>query len=213
MFTIDLLNGYAIPPKSRPGGIAIVGMTAAIPVIVAISMVGLYLQNKAILSIKEYEVDKWEDKVGTLSDVLEWQKSLQKQKIMYNKCLSEIKSSLKRHTQWSQALSTIINCLPETVVLNGLEIKKHYIKKKVPKKDKPDETTDIDIPVRTLQINVTGDAAPDCVQAIKDFGDQLRSSDSLGARLDNITYSQESDTLNGREVVRYEIICVFKPGL
>ncbi len=213
MFTIDLLNGYAIPPKSRPGGIAIVGITAAIPVIVAISMVCLYLQNKAVLSIKEYEIDRWENKVDTLSDVLEWQKSLQKQKTVYNKCLSEIKSSLTRHTQWSQALSTIINCLPESVVLNRLEIKKHFIKKKVPKKDKPDETTDIDIPVRTLQINVTGNANLDCVQAIKDFGDKLRSSASLGPRLDNITYSQESDTLDGREVVHYEIVCVFKPGL
>ena len=155
MFTIDLLNGYAIPPKSRPGGIAIVGVTAAIPVIVAISMVSLYLQNKAVMSIKEYEIDRWEHKIDTLSDVLEWQKSLQRQRTVYNKCLFEIKSSLKRHTQWSQALLTVINYLPESVVLNGLEIKKHFIKKKIPKKDKPDEMTDIDIPVRTLQINVT----------------------------------------------------------
>ena len=213
MFTIDLLNGYAIPPKSRPGGIAIVGVTAAIPVIVAISMVSLYLQNKAVLSIKEYQINRWEDKVDTLSDVLEWQKSLQKQKTVYNKCLSEIKSSLTRHTQWSQALSTIINCLPESVILNGLEIKKHFIKKKVPKKGDPDEMVDIDIPVRTLQINVTGNANLDCVQAIKNFGNQLRSSASMGPRLDNITYSQESDTLDGQEVVHYEIICVFKPGL
>lgn len=213
MFTIDLLNGHAVPPKSRPGGVAIVAVTAAIPVAVAISMLSFYLQNEAILSIKEYEITRWENKVGSLSDVLERQTSLEKQKTIYNKCLSEIKSSITRHTQWSQTLSTIAENMPNSVVLNGLEIKNNFIKKKIPKKDTPDEMTEIDIAVRTLQINVTGNSNPDCVKAIKDFGNSLRASSHLGARLDNITYSQESDTLEGQDAVHYEISCVFKPGL
>jgi hypothetical protein len=213
MFTIDLLNGNAVPPKSRPGGIAIVGVTAVIPVLAAISILSLYLQNKTVLSMKEHEVTKWENKVGTLSDVMEWQSSMQKQKTMHNKCLSEIRSSITKHTQWSDALSTIVKSIPETVILNRLEIKKHFIKKKIPKKDNPDAMTEIDIPVRTLQINVTGNLDPNCVHAIQDFGNQLRTSASLGPKLDNITYSQESDTLNGQDVINYEINCVFKPGL
>ena len=213
MFTIDLLNGKAIPPKSRPGGIAIVGVTAAIPVLAAISLIGLYLQNEAVLSIKEHEVTKWENKVGTLSDVLEWQSSIQKQKVLYNKCLSEIRSSITSHTQWSDALTTIVTTLPDTVILDGIDIKNHFIKKKVPKKDKPDAKTEINIPVRTIQINVTSDSNPNNVNTIKDFGEQLRASETLGPKLDNITYSQESDTVEGRDVVHHEINCVFKPGL
>lgn len=213
MFTIDLLNGKAIPPKSRPGGIAIVGVTAAIPVLVAISLIGLYLQNEAVLSIKGHEVTIWENKIRTLSDVLEWQSSIQKQKVIYNKCLSEIRSSITSHTQWSDSLSTIVTTMPDTVILDGLEIKKHFIKKKIPKKDDSDSKKEISIPVRTLKINVTTAADSNCVNTIKDFGEKLRESDSLGSRLDNITYSQEADTVDGRDVIHHEINCVFKPGL
>ena len=45
MFTIDLLKGQGIPIKSRPTGIAISAAAVAVPVIIAIVMLGFYLRN------------------------------------------------------------------------------------------------------------------------------------------------------------------------
>jgi hypothetical protein len=212
MFTIDLLNGQAVPLKSRPGGIAIVAVTAAIPLIVATAMLGIYLQNDIILSIKTQEETRWDERINKLSGAVEWKKLINKEQAVYNMCLSEVRSSISRHTQWSLVLLTLVENMPDSVVLTGLHIQKHSNKKMVPSKDNPDEMTEIDIPSRTLLIRVRGSSQHDCVQAVKEFGDRLRSSDYLGPKLENITYTQEFDTIEGKEIAFHEIRCIFKPG-
>ncbi len=213
MFTIDLLKGQSVPPRSGPEGIAIVAATAAIPVIGAIAMFGVYLHSRAIVSVKEREIVRWEAKIGKLSDAVELKKSLDTEKAVYNDCLSEVKSSIGRHTQWSPVLATLVENMPNSVVLTDLEVRQHFIKRKVPEKDNPERTININVPVRTLWMSVSGKPQHNCDKAVRDFQDRLRSSDSLGPRLENITVSQKSDTLEGREIISYEIDCVFKPEL
>ena len=212
MFTIDLLNGRAVPLKSKPGGIAIVAVTAAMPIIVAIAMLGLYLQNDILLSIKTQEETKWDERINKLSGAVEWKQLVDKEQAIYNNCLSEVRSSISRHTQWSLVLLALVENMPDSVVLTGLDIKKHSNKKMVPNKDNPDEMIETNISSRTLLIRVRGSSQHDCVQAVKDFGDRLRSSDYLGPKLENITYSQEFDTLEGQDIASHEIRCIFKPG-
>jgi hypothetical protein len=103
--------------------------------------------------------------------------------------------------------------MPGSVVLTDLEVRQHFIKREVPQKDNPKRMIDIDVPVRTLRMSVRGRPQYNCDNAVRDFQHRLRSSDVLGPRLENITVSQESDTLEGREIVSYEIDCVFKAGL
>lgn len=213
MFTIDLMNGQGIPLKSRPGGIAIVAVTAAIPIIVAIATLGFYLQDEIVVSIKESELDKWEQRIDTLSDAVEWQKSLEKEQIVYKKCMSEVKFAIGRHIQWSDILATIAENMPESVVLNGLDIDLSFNKKKIPKKDDPEEMIDIDVPTRTLRMHVTGSSQGNNDEEIKDFQARLRASEYLGPRIKNIVCSQESDILEGQDIVSYEIVCVFIPEM
>jgi hypothetical protein len=212
MFTIDLLNGQAVPLKSRPGGIAIVAVTAAIPIIAVIATLGVYLQNNIIVSIMEREESRWDERIDKLSGAVEWKRLIDKEQAVYNKCLTEVRSSISRHTQWSLVLLTLIENMPDSVILTGLDIQKRSNKKMVPKKDNPDEMTEIDIPSRTLLIRVRGSSEHNCVQEVKEFGDRLRSSDYLGPKLENITYSQEFDTIDGEEIAFHEIRCIFKPG-
>ena len=212
MFTIDLLNGRSVPLKNRPGGIAIVAVTAAMPIIIAIATLGLYLQNDIILSIKEQEATKWNKMLDKLSGAVEWKQLIDKEQTTYNKCLAEVKSSINRHTQWSLVLLTLVENMPDSVVLTGLDIQKHSNKKMVPNKDIPDEMIEIDVPSRTLLIKVRGSSQHDGVREVKEFGDRLRSSDYMGPKLENITYSQKSDTFEGQNIVSHEIRCIFKPG-
>jgi len=212
MFTIDLLNGRAVPLKSRPGGIAIVAVTAAMPIIVAIAMLGVYLQNDIILSVKTQEETRWDEQINKLSGAVEWKQLIDKEQAIYNNCLAEVRSSISRHTQWSLVLLTLVENMPDSVVLTGMDIQKQTNKKMVPNKDVPDEMIEINIPSRTLLIRVRGSSQHDCVQEVKEFGDRLRSSDYLGPKLENITYTQQFDTIEGKEIAFHEIRCIFKPG-
>lgn len=212
MFTIDLLNGQGIPLKSKPGSLAIIVISAAIPVIVAVGMLSFYQRNKIVVSVKGQEIAKYQVEIDKLSDAVELQKALEKKKIDYDSCLSEVKSSLKRHTQWSPVLTTIMENIPDSMVLNTLSVEHDTVKKKVPKEDDPKKMVEIDVLVRILRLSVSGGQQTNNDEAVRDFRDRLRASDFLGPRIENIGVSQKSETLEGQDVVSYEISCVLKPG-
>ncbi len=213
MFTIDLLKGQGIPMKSSPGGIAIAAVTVAVPMTIAIMMFGFYLNNKTHVSIKEQEIVRCQAEIDKLSGAVELQKSLEKEKITYGNYLSEVKSSISKYIQWSPVLVTLVENMPDSVMLTELEVKQHSVRKKVPKKDNPQEMIEKSIPVRILLMSVSGSPQHDCDKAVRDFQNRLRSSAFLGPKLENIGVSQESETLEGRDVASYEIECVFKTRL
>lgn len=213
MFTIDLLKGQGIPAKSRPEGIAIAAATLVVPIIIAIVMLGLYLRNKIIISIKKQAIVNYETRIGGLSDAVELQKSFENEKNAIGNCLSEVATSISRHAQWSPVLTTLVKNLPDSVVLTDLEVKQGSVKRKVPKKDDPTKMIDISVPVRTLQINVCGSPQSNCDKAVRGFRERLRSSTLLAPKLENIRVSQRFGTLQNQEVVSYQIECTFKPGL
>ncbi len=213
MFTIDLLKGQGIPMKSSPGGIAIAGVTVAVPMTIAIIMFGFYLNNRTYVSIKEREIVRCQAEIDKLSDAVELQNSLEKKKIVYGNCLSEVKSSIGKYIQWSPVLVTIVENMPDSVMLTALEVKQNSVRKKVPKKDNPQEMIEKTFPVKILQMSVSGSPGYDCDKVVRDFRNHLRSSAFLGPKLENIGVSQESEMLEGRDVASYEIECVFKTRL
>jgi Tfp pilus assembly protein PilN len=212
MFTIDLLNGQAVPLKSKPGSFAIILLSAAIPFVIAMGMLSFYHRNVVAASEKEKEIAKCQAEIDKLSDAVELQRALEKKKIAYGNYLSEVKSSIKRHTQWSPVLTTLMDNMPDSVVLNSLEVEHETIKKKVPKEDNPKKMVEIDVLVRILRLTVTGDQQKDNDEAVRDFRDRIRASAFLGPKLEKIGVSQQSETLDGQDVVSYEISCVLKPG-
>jgi Tfp pilus assembly protein PilN len=212
MFTIDLLKGQAIPLKSKPGSLAIIALSVVTPIIIAVGLFSFYQHNKVVLSVKQQEIAKCQAEIDKLSDAVELKKALEKEKTVYSTCLSEVKSSLKRHTQWSPVLTTIMEDIPQSVVLNSLEVEHNSVKKKVPKEDNPQKMVEVDVLVRTLRLTVVGDNKSDSDEAVREFRDRLSSSKFLGPKLENIGVSQKSETRDGREVVSYEISCVLKAG-
>ena len=211
MFTMDLLKGRGIPVRNGPEGIAIAVATFAVPIIAAIVMVGLYVSNGIAMSIQKQEVANYETHIGTLSDAVELQKSFEREKGIINNCLSEVASSTGRHLQWSPILVTLVKNIPDSVILTGLEVKQHSVKRKVPAKDNPEKKVDINVPVRTLRMSLSGNPQSNCDEAVRDFRDYLLSSTLLVDKLEDITVSQGFGTLDGQDAVSYEIDCIFKP--
>ena len=213
MLTIDLLKGQGIPLKSSPGGIAIIAVSAVVPIIIAIIMFSFYLDDKANASVSEQEIARCQKDIEKLSGAVKVYESLEKEKILYSNCLSEVKSSLSKYIQWSPVLVTVVENMPESVMLTELEVRQESVRKKVPKPDNPQEMVEKSIPIKVLLMTVSGDPKSNCGKAVIDFQDSLRSSAFLGPKLESIGYSQESEKLKGQDVASYKIKCVFKEGL
>lgn len=213
MLTIDLLKGQGIPLKSSPGGIAIIAVSAVVPIIIAIIMFSFYLDDKANASVSEQEIVRCQKDIEKLSGAVKVYESLEKEKILYSNCLSEVKSSLSKYIQWSPVLVTVVENMPESVMLTELEVGQESVRKKVPKPDNPQEMVEKSIPIKVLLMTVSGDPKSNCGKAVIDFQDSLRSSAFLGPKLESIGYSQESEKLKGQDVASYKIKCVFKEGL
>lgn len=213
MFTIDLLNGQGLPLKTKPGGVVIVAITAVLPILLAIGTIGFYLHNNVILSLKEREIVKSEAMIDKFSDAMEHREALMREKITYDSCLSEISSSVKNYTQWSPILTTVVENMPESVVLTSFEVERKSVKKKIPDKDDPKNKKEIEVPYRELRLSVWGEAQSNCDEDVRGFQDRLRTSALLGPKLDNIRVSRNSEKIEGRDVFSYEITCVFKPRL
>ena len=212
MFTIDLLNGQAVPLKSKPGSFAIIVISAAVPVMVALGMLSFYHRTSIAASAKEKEITQCQAEIDKLSGAVELQKALVKKKVAYDSCLSEVKSSIKRHTQWSPALTTLMENIPDSVVLNSLEVEHETVKKKVPKENNPQKMVEIDVLIRVLRLSVSGDQQRDNDQAVQDFRDRILASAFLGSKLERIDVAKKSETHNNQEIVSYDIKCVLKPG-
>jgi Tfp pilus assembly protein PilN len=213
MFAIDLLNGQGAPARSRPEGIIVAALSTTVPVVAAVVMFGVYVHSKTIVSIKRGQIANYTTKIGALSEAVRLQESLDREKAVVGEKLLEVKSAISRYTQWSSVLAALIERMPESVVLTSLEIKQNPTKKKVPKKNDPKNTVEVMVPITTLRMGICASPQSDSDNAVKDFRDGLRSCPLLGPKIENILVSQELGRLEGRDVVLYEIDCVFKPRL
>jgi hypothetical protein len=213
MFTIDLLKGKGIPIKSGPEGIAIAAGTLAVPIIIATVMFGYYLHTKVDISINKQRIASYETKIEGLSEGVELQRAFEREKGMIGNCLTEVSSSIDGHIQWSPILATVVKNMPDSVVLTGLEVKERSVKRKIPKADDPKIMIDVTVPARILQMNVSARPESDSDKEVKDFRERLLVSALLGPKLEDIRVSQEFDMLEGKDVVSYEIDCLFKPEL
>ncbi len=213
MFTIDLLKGQNLPVRTKPQGVVIFVATFAVPALVAILIVGFYIRNEIIISVQADNISSFEAQTKRLSDALKLRESFEKQKSDLNSGLADVSSSIHRHIQWSPILVTLVKNLPESVVITNLEVRKESMKRKGITKvgsKKPEAN----VFVRTLKLRVSGEPTIECDLEVKKFRDRMRESDFLGPKLEDIVIaSQGHDILDGRDVVTYDIDCIFKPGV
>jgi Tfp pilus assembly protein PilN len=214
MFNIDLLKSSGLPIRTKPQGVAIFVATFAVPVLAAILLCGYYINNKVVFSVNKQDITIFENQTNRLSDALKAKDMFEREKAGVNNCMVDISKLIKNHFQWSPVLVALVENLPDSVVLTNLEIKQTIIKRKAAKGDDKDKKANLNIPVRTLKMRVNANPSYSSDLDIRTFKDRLRDSKYLGPKLEDIVIaSQGHDTLDGRDVVCYDIDCIFKPGL
>ena len=209
-----MLKGQGVPVKSGAAGILIAAIMAAVPVIVTLAIFGACVRTKINVSVAKQQIVNYEKMIARLSDAVELQKAFEEEKGYITNYISDIKSSVGRYAQRSGVLATLINNIPNSMILTKLEIKKDFLKIKVPKKDDPGKMIDINVPVSTLHISLSGHPESNNEKNVRSFRDALRFSPVMKeAGLDDIRIAQKIGELDGKDVVAHEIYCVFKPKL
>jgi Tfp pilus assembly protein PilN len=213
MFTIDLLKGEGRPVRTKPQGVAIFVATFAVPMLAAFVMAGYYTRNNVVISVQKQNISSLDVQIKRLSEALKFKEIGEKEKASITNCLTEVASAINRHTQWSPTLMTLLENLPDSVVVSSLDVRRSLIKRKA-SEDAAGRKIDPSVAVRTLRIKVSGNPSGNCDLEVRDFRDHLKASKDLGPKLDDVVIaSQGHEVIDGRDVVTYDIDCIFRPGL
>jgi hypothetical protein len=152
MFTIDLLKGQGIPARSRPEGIIATAATAVIPVVIAITMLGIYLSNRVVINIQKGEISGYEQKTAELSEAMRTHRLYQQRKDVIRQRICEAAAAIGGHEQWSDILVTVVENMPESLVLRKIAVEPRMAKIKVPDSKDPENKVDKMVPAWTLYL-------------------------------------------------------------
>ncbi|MCX5635278.1 MAG: hypothetical protein NTW55_05505, partial [Planctomycetota bacterium] len=206
MFTIDLLKGKGVPAKTGPEGIAVAAVAFAVPLIIAIIMLGGFFRNRIVISIQTGAISNYDAKIIQLADAVQLQKSFENEKNTVNNSLAEVASNIGGHIQWSPVLVTLVENMPGPVFLTKLDVKQNSVKVKMPQKDDPKKTIETQVQANTLQMNLLGSSPTGCDKEVRDFRDRLSATIPAAGRqqLEDIKVAQQVGKFEEQDAVSYE---------
>jgi len=213
MFTIDLLKGQGIPIKSRPEGILISAVTLVVPLLAGIALVCFYMTGRVAVAVQRQQIAGHSKQIDKLADAVAQQELFKSEKNAQNGCLAEVSANIDRHILWTPILVTVVESMPDSMVMTKLEVKRSSERRSVPRKDDPTKMVDVNVMVKRLLISITGDPRHDYDKAVKDFTERLRFSETLGPKLDKIEVEQKTNKNGQQDELSYEIDCVFKVNI
>jgi len=213
MYTIDLLKGQGVPIRTKPANIVVGVVTLLVPVIISIAILGYYLRNNIDIKVKQKELAGYQANIAGMADIIQLQQAFELEKFMINSSMDEVYSALGIQFQWSGFLELLAKNIPPSMVMTELDARKKFIKRKVPKKDDPQETVEIDDVERTLEIYVSGPPERNSDEDVRDFMDKIRFSKKFASKIQSITVSQEFEQIDDKNFISYQIDCVFKSQL
>jgi len=209
MLKIDLLKGQGIPTRSNPEKIALMAITILVPAMMSIAMFGYFWKNSVLISIERQKVANCEKSIASMAKAQALLEKSEKEKKYKNGCLGEVAKILDKRYQWTPGLVEIVKLMPDCVLLKSIEIKQSNVKKSVPSKKDIGQMVEISIPVTRMKISVT-ERTPGSGPYIREFQNNLRSSDVFGPILDNVIVSQGVESYREQSTISYDIECSFK---
>ena len=213
MFSIDLLKGQGIPARSRPEGIIATAVTVVLPAAIALTMLGIYLSNRVVINIKMKEIAGYEKKIESLSDEMKAHKKYEEQKGAVMQRISETANAISDRQQWSNILVTIVENLPDSLVLERMAVESRVNRVKITDPKNPEEKKDKNVMMRTLLLTLGGSAGEVSNSEVQAFRDRLKDSKVLGPQVEDIPVSQRVEMKGDKEVITYEMRCILKPHI
>lgn len=212
MYKIDLLKGHGIPIRNRRGGLLIIIATVAAPLIIAMVMYSQYLLNNIDINRMEISIRDRDKKIAQMADAVKALASLERQSVTMRDCLADVGTAIGRNVQWSPILRLIVENMPPSTQLSKLDVSLVQASKQVPDKTDPKRMVNVPYASRSLRISLHEFSKSDNGEAVHAFISKLRTSNVLVNKVEDIRIAaQEHDKVQGIEVTRYDVECVFKP--
>ncbi|MHC4230717.1 MAG: hypothetical protein ACYSW0_25045 [Planctomycetota bacterium] len=210
MHTIDLLRGEGIPPKTTLGSVLIVVVIAAVPVLVGAAMADRYLQSRETIAIQQKAITTDKATIEDLADIVALQKLVEQSQSVTNTRLSEVASCLGDYVQWSPVLVTLVENMPEKMVMSKLSAESTVERIRVPKKDNPNQEIDVSVTKRTLVLDISGSQPGNYETIVRDYRTRLKASELLGPKLEEITASKKPGGSGDDKTVSWTMNLIFK---
>jgi len=210
MHTIDLLRGQGIPAKTTLGGVVIIVIIIAVPILAAAGMVDRYLQNEIEIEKKQQEIESEQQTVKKFEDALKFKETVEKNQLSINLKLLEVSSCLGRYIQWTPILQTLVKHMPAKMVMSELTAYSKSEQKKVTS-GVDSNRTNFTVITRRLAVVIAGIEHGDYSDDVENYSDLLKSPSSLGPMLQDIVISQDRERTGDGSIVSYTMNIIFKP--
>jgi hypothetical protein len=211
MYTIDLLKGHGIPIRNRRGGILIIAGTIAVPVIIIMVFYTQYLLNSININRMKVSIVDRDKKIAKMADAVKALASLEQESTTLQNCFGDVAVAIGRNVQWSPILKLIVENMPASTQLSKLDVSLVQLSKQMADKSDPKKMVNVPYVLRTLKISLHEFSKSDSGENVHQFIRTLRSSNVLSGKVEDVRIAaQERETVQGVEVTRYDIDCIFK---
>ena len=210
MYQINLLKASP-KTESHWASILLTGIAFIVPLVLAFVISIAYFNDKASLVTLDEKIGDYEFQ---LREMDESKKRVDNVVLAIQKktaSLSDVGEVLGRHTQWSDILFAITENLPETLVLNKLDVLHRKITRSVPRRYGDKKKINISIPERTLVISLYSVSENGNDDAVRNLQKNLIESEVFKRFVKDVVIAvREPDNIEGRDVVRYELNCILR---
>lgn len=211
MFTIDLLKGRNLPEKGGWREMAIAYAAMSILIVCAIVVSRGYFTNKKTMIEQEQIVNAYELRLKEMQGDKALADSIVSDSRSIRASLVDVGSALRRQVQWSDMLLAINDSLVDSLNINKLDVTVRKVQRAVPQKGDPNKKINISVPARTLVVSLFSHVGGNGDEAIRKFQKKLLKTEPFKKYVREIVIAlREPDTIDGREVIRYELNCIFK---
>lgn len=208
MFTIDFLKTKGLPKKSHPFCVAGVAVGVVLPAVLVGLMALWHFGNGVSLRSKRQSAEKISSMVAESSADKGLGERVNKRMLVYKDCTGEVAESIGRYVQWTPVLREFIETMPDSMVLNQLDVLRTIEKVKIPSLKDPKKKVDFEIVHRVLKgdiYDVTDDT--DDV-GIEGYLKGLRESKSLNGVFETVYIEvTKDDIFEGIFAKHYVINC------
>ncbi len=210
MFSIDLLKGRGRPQKGSPKRILAKIVAVLIPIMAVGAWAVSYQQDCILAETQQAAVQDNRDVIEASAKNMKVYQQINSQIAEAKRCMNDLTGGLCYRVQVSDWLVEFAQQLPETIFIYEAELDRQPQLEKV-KDAKTDAMIQRLVIERDLKVVLCGFDAEGNDQLVREYVDQLKSSETLAQTFVDFTMTaQQQGTVDGRSATYYEIECILR---
>ena len=210
MYTIDLLQGRGLPPRSRPGKVALALVPVLIPLLAGILMAASWKQTGTLIAAESQRLAQEAVQIDRRRPDLDTYRLIQQKTLEARHRLQGINKMLTTELPVSPILLELVRSLPDTIFFQDIELKfKPEIRQIQDRKTRKQQS--FRVVQRDLMLHLVGPSRIESDQAVDGYIQALRANPVLSGIVREIRIvSRQPGKLDDRDQVFYQIDCQLK---